>query len=39
MSNNQVEGNLIEQACKWDDHTIATWDYEGVDVIYLPGQK
>ncbi len=23
----------------WEDHTIMTWDYEGVDVIYLLGEK
>jgi hypothetical protein len=23
----------------WEDHTIMTWDYEGVDVIYLLGEE
>ncbi len=39
MSNNQVEGKLIEQAPKWDDNTIMTWVYEGIDVIYFLGQE
>jgi hypothetical protein len=30
MSNNQVEGEIIEQTKKWDDHTIMIWVYEGV---------
>ncbi len=38
MFNNQVEGGIIEQACKWDNHTIVTWDYEGANVIYFLGQ-
>jgi hypothetical protein len=37
MLSNQVEGEIIKQACKWDDHTIITWDYEGEDVIYFLG--
>jgi hypothetical protein len=36
---NQVDGEIIEQARKWDDHTIMTWDYEGADVIYFPSQE
>jgi hypothetical protein len=39
MLNNQVEGKIIKHAHEWDDHTIVTWDYEGVDVIYFLGQK
>jgi hypothetical protein len=36
MLNNQVEGEIIEQASEWDDHTIVTWVYEGANVIYFP---
>jgi hypothetical protein len=36
MSSNQVEGEIIEHAHKWDDHIVVTWDYEGVDVTYFP---
>jgi hypothetical protein len=35
MLSNQVEGKIIEQGSKWDDHTNVTWVYEGVDVIYF----
>jgi hypothetical protein len=36
MLSNQVEGKIIEQVCKWDNHTIMTWDYEEANVIYFP---
>ncbi len=36
MLNNQVEGEIIEQVRKSDDHTLMNWDYEGRDVIYFP---
>ncbi len=39
MLSNQVEGKIIEQAREWDNHTIVTWDYEGVDVIYFLGHE
>ncbi len=39
MLSNQVEGEIIEQVHKWDDHTIVTWDYEGVNVICFLGQE
>ncbi len=28
MSNNQVEGKIIELTGEWDNHTIMTWVYE-----------
>jgi len=48
MLKNQVEEKIIEQFDSnfdyenihaWDNHTSMTWNYEGVDVIYFPGQK
>jgi hypothetical protein len=36
---NQVEGEIIKQACKWDDHIIMTWDYESIIIIYFLGQE
>jgi hypothetical protein len=39
MSSNQVEGEIIKQACKWNNHTIVTRDYEGADIIYFLGQE
>jgi hypothetical protein len=36
---NQIEGEIIKQACKWDDHIIMTWDYESIIVIYFLGQE
>jgi len=39
MLSNQVEGEIIKQAHKWDDHIVMTWDYESVDVIYFLGQE
>jgi hypothetical protein len=39
MSRNQVEGEIIEQAHEWDNHTIVTWDYEGTNVICFPSQE
>jgi hypothetical protein len=39
MSSNQVEGEIIKQARKWDNHTIMIRDYEGVDIIYFLGQE
>jgi len=29
MSSNWIEAKIIQQACKRDNHTIVTWDYEG----------
>jgi hypothetical protein len=34
MLSNQVEGEIIKLTSEWDEHTIVTWVYEGVDVIY-----
>jgi hypothetical protein len=39
MFNSQVEGEIIEQTCKWDDHTIVIWNYEGAYVMFFPGQE
>jgi hypothetical protein len=39
MSNNEVEGEIIEHACEWDDHAIVIWDYEWPNVIYFPSQE
>jgi hypothetical protein len=39
VSSNQIEGKIIKQAHKWDDHTIVTWDYEGANVIHFLGQE
>jgi hypothetical protein len=39
MLSNQVEGEIIKHARKWDDHIVMTWDYESVDVIYFLGQE
>jgi hypothetical protein len=37
MSSNRVEGEIIEQAREWDNHTIMTQVYEGANVIYFLG--
>ncbi len=39
MSINQVQEEIIKHAANWDNHTIVTWVYETVDVIYFLGQE
>jgi hypothetical protein len=39
MLSNQVEGEIIEQVGEWNNHTIMTWVYEGVEVIYFLGHE
>ncbi len=39
MLNNQVKGEIIEEAGKWDNHTMMTQVYDGTYVLYFQGQE